>query len=184
MTIPIMTVTIRQEPGKELRDICADIRARVTMLEDVMRKEEERFQKEQEKAATEHKERMDGFKDALRGYRNMLVLEEAFAKLKMSSTTEDRIGPMPEVKIPLPVQRAPLAEFFIAQIKEKGPRSKEELRQAAQAAGYFENDGGGRATHVTLANITRSRRLTLTLTANGDGVKYMLLLNQKEESLL
>jgi hypothetical protein len=173
----IMTVTIPRPPGrKDLRDISADLRARIGALEEVMEIEKQRFDREQEKLIADHKKRMDSFKGALGNYRNMLHMEEAFAAL--GKEDQNKVGPMPkDVKMPMPVAKMSLAEFFIDQLKENGPMAKDELRRAAMEAGYFEpGDSGGRATHVTLVNISRNNRVI------NDGEKFSVV--QTEDSLL
>ena len=153
--------TFRPDPDKALRDICDDLRARVKMMEEVIGGEERKFQQEQERAALEFKRRMETFRNALEGYRNMLVLEEAFAQSSLIGD-EEKVGPRPEIKIQMPEQKVALPEFFIARLRENGPMTKEELRIAAQGAGYFGDFSGGRSTHVTLENIKRSNRVFLT----------------------
>lgn len=162
-----MTVTIRRKQV-EFRDIRGDLRARIKSLEETSEREQAEFIKKQEEATAEHRKSMDAIKGALAGYRRMLELEESLAEHNMLDT-ENKMGPsLAEVKIPVPASRIPLYEFFIAELKEKGPLSKDELREAAQRAGYFSaGDGGGRATHATLANITRSKRVVV-----GDDGKF------------
>ena len=43
-------------------------------------------------------------------------------------------------------------------LAERGAKSKDELRDLAQAAGYFPEGEGGRSLHATLVNIVRSGR--------------------------
>lgn len=53
----------------------------------------------------------------------------------------------------------PIADFFVEVIKER-PRTKDELRELAQAKGYFaESDSPGRAVHLTLVNMVRAGRI-------------------------
>jgi hypothetical protein len=53
-----------------------------------------------------------------------------------------------------------VADFFMAELSQ-GPKSKTELRRAAERAGYFaDTDAAGRTTHVTLINFVRSGRVT------------------------
>lgn len=55
--------------------------------------------------------------------------------------------------------RLPLGEFFLATLDKRGPLSKEDLREAALEAGYFETNGGGRTTHTTLMNYSASHKI-------------------------
>ena len=171
-----MTVTIRKP--LDFRDIRADIRARIKSLEDTAQREQADFTKAQEKAAAEHRQVMEGFKSAIESYRRMLDLEEAMASHNMLDS-RDKEGPaQTEIKIPVPVALPPLADFFVSKLAQDGPLTKEELLDAAQAVGYFgEAGGGGRATHATLENIKRSKRVVL-----GDDGKFHA--SQMEKALL
>ena len=64
---------------------------------------------------------------------------------------------------PLPRLEPPsmeLGEFFLMQLQVHSPMSKDELRGAAERAGYFmDGESGGRRTHTTLMNYARSRRV-------------------------
>ncbi|RXT48546.1 hypothetical protein B5V03_11445 [Bradyrhizobium betae] len=171
-----MTVTVRKP--LDFRDIRTDIRARIRSLEDTSQRQQAEFVKAQEKAAAEHRQIMEGFKSAIDSYKRMLDLEEAMASHNMLDT-RDKGGPaQTEVKIPVPVALPPLADFFVSKLAQNGPLTKEELREAAQAVGYFgEAGGGGRATHATLENIKRSKRVVL-----GDDGKFHA--SEMEKALL
>lgn len=155
-TMPVSSM-IEDSPYRDIRD---DLRARITGFEKMASEEQARFAAQQEKALAAHKQQMDAFKAAIIGYQRMLDLEETLARI----AAEDTVGPRRDsVTIPVPTPKMPLADFFEAELRAKGPMSKDELRQAAQAAGYFPGgDGGGRATHATLVNITRNQRITPT----------------------
>jgi hypothetical protein len=57
-------------------------------------------------------------------------------------------------------ERLSLADFFLTALHAHGRMSKDELRDQAERAGYFESgDSGGRATHATLLNLTRHGRI-------------------------
>jgi hypothetical protein len=51
-----------------------------------------------------------------------------------------------------------LAEFFVRLARAEGPRTKDEFRESAAAAGYIVDK---RITHATVINIERSGRLEL-----------------------
>ena len=173
MCYSIMTVTLNAPNLVEMRDISADLRSRIALLEKAREVEIARFQDAQEKAATEHKQKVDQVNKTIANYRNMLDLEEFMASSNIVGAGR-MVGPMPEIK--MPVSRLPLPEFFIEELNRRGAMTKEELRQAAQSAGYF-TDSGGRSTHVTLENIKRSNRVIL----GADG-KYTA--NTLEKALL
>jgi hypothetical protein len=179
----IMTITIKSGASlRDLRDISEDLQSRIDAMEALLKEEQARFQESQDRALAEHKKKTEAFQKAITGYRNLLSLEQALAEASLIGS-DDKVGPMPEqvqVKMPLSVAREPLSDFFIAQLKEKGPQTKEELRLAALFAGYFaEGDGGGRTTHATLANIARSGRVAMTM--HGGVIKYKLPSPSKEE---
>jgi hypothetical protein len=53
-----------------------------------------------------------------------------------------------------------LGEFFLMQLRLYSPMSKDDLRVAAERAGFFtEGESSGRRTHTTLMNYARSRRI-------------------------
>lgn len=174
MTIAIMAFTIR--PG-EYQDIREELRKRIDLLNETVISIQSEFATKQERVLAEHKQAVDSVNKAIESYKSMLALEESFAESVLHSK-QDVIGPHLEahqqVKISLPTSRPALSEFFVAQLMEKGPMFKEELRKAAQAAGYFGDFNGGRATHATLTNITKSGRLTV----NGEG-KYIVSPTEK-----
>ena len=172
-----MTVTIKPAASlRELRNISEDLQSRIDAMEELLKEEETKFQEAQELALAEHKRRTDAFRKALVGYRNILSLEQTLAGASLIGSGE---GPMPEkVEIPLPHAREPLPDFFISQLKTRGPLTKEELRLAALVSGYFaDGDSGGRTTHATLTNIARNGRVIL-----GDDGKYIA--NTLEKALL
>lgn len=180
MTIAIMAFTIR--PG-DYQDIREELRKRVNLLEETMNSVQSEFAAKQERALAAHKQAVDGIREAIESYKRMLALEESFADSVLKSGVEV-IGPQSpdrqhEVKVTIPATRPALADFFIGQLRELGPRTKEELRLAAMFAGYFtQGDSGGRATHATLSNINRSGRVGTT-----EGGKYFVV-QAEEKSLL
>jgi hypothetical protein len=174
----MMTESIPDRPP-DFRDIRPDLRARIKSLEHASEREQAEFQRKQEMAAAEHRKVMESIKKAVDGYRRLLDLEEAMAEKNMLDTG-DLVGPVrSDGKMPLPVSRASLPDFFITKLREKGPLTKEELRIAALFAGYFaDGDSGGRATHATLSNISRSGRIGVT-----EGGKYFAVQTQEKPML-
>jgi len=163
MTTGTMTITIHKK-RPDFRDIRGDLRARIKSLEETGEREQADFAKKQEEIAAEHKKSMDAIKGAIAAYKRMLQLEEALADHNMLDG-EAKIGPMPDqVKIPMPMSRQPLADFLVAQVKERGSMTKEDLRLAALFAGYFdEGESGGRAVHATLMNLIKNKRLVVDI---------------------
>ena len=160
MYTDIMTVTISRPTGeKVLRDIRADLEARITAIEDVMARTKAKFEAEQEKLIAEHKKLMENFKHTLANYRDMLTMEEAFAT--MGNSDESKVGPVPnEVEIQMPMRQMSLADFFFSKLEQLGGLSKEKLRALAHQASYFRPaENGGRQTHATLLNMVRNGRI-------------------------
>lgn len=156
----IMTVTITRPAGeKVLRDIRADLEARITAIEGVMERTKAKFETEQEKLIAEHKKLMENFKHTLANYRHMLTMEEAFAT--MGNSDENKVGPVPnEVEIQMPMRKISLADFFFSKLEQFGGLSKEKLRSLAHQASYFRpGENGGRQTHATLFNMVRNGRI-------------------------
>jgi hypothetical protein len=160
MYTSIMTVTITRPAGeKVLRDIRADLEARITAIGEVMERTKAKFEADQEKLVAEHKKLMDNFKHTLANYRHMLTMEEAFAN--MSKSDENKIGPVPnQVEIQMPMRQMSLADFFFSKVEQFGGLSKEKLRALAHQASYFRpGENGGRQTHATLFNMVRNGRI-------------------------
>jgi hypothetical protein len=60
----------------------------------------------------------------------------------------------------LAAPRLPLADFFITTLHSRGRLTKDELKAAAEKAGYFsDGESSGRATHTTLLNIVRAKKI-------------------------
>lgn len=90
-------------------------------------------------------------------------LEKLDAKIDLLSrlleVEEARIRTTSAVKALKIVPALPVSDFFVEVIKER-PRTKDELRELAQAKGYFaESDSPGRAVHLTLVNMVRAGRI-------------------------
>jgi hypothetical protein len=160
--VPVVTMPVTIHSAGEYQDIREELRKRIDLLERMMGTAEAEFAAKQEKAIAAHKATVDGFKATITNYRNMLELEESFAKSVLQA--QNTIGQQPgdaSVKLTIPTARPSLAQFFISELVLRGPLSKEELRQAGERAGYFEVGGGGRSTHATLENIKRNNRVIL-----------------------
>jgi hypothetical protein len=84
--------------------------------------------------------------------------ERAIVK-QMLAFEEQRAGTKPN-EAKRTAQLTPLADFLIARALFDGPMDKDQLRAAAEQAGYFE-EGNGRTFHLTLMNITTAGKLTL-----------------------
>lgn len=57
-------------------------------------------------------------------------------------------------------QKVSIPSFLIAQLQQRGPMTKEELRDSAVEAGYFgPDDVPGRSIHFTVINLAKSGRI-------------------------
>lgn len=65
----------------------------------------------------------------------------------------------PDERLPLAVPTMELGEFFLTRLQVESPQSKDDLRAAAERAGFFPDGDGGRKTHATLMNYARSGRI-------------------------
>lgn len=116
---------------KPVRDIRDDLRDRLASIE------------EQEAQMAEALKRLGEQKAH---YRRILEIEEGRY-------------PLPGLLPNDPDTALPLAEFLIEALRTR-PRTKEELREMAEQAGYFsDTDFPGRSIHATLTNLQRSSRV-------------------------
>lgn len=169
LIVPVVTMTFDVHDTSQYSDIRDEVRKRIDLLEKMVAEEQSSFAAKQEKLLAAHKAAMDGYKRTLANYRDMLILEESFAKNILKA--QDAIGPQMEggakVQITIPQARLSLADYLIGEIEKRGPLGKEQLRLSALMAGYFEHgDTGGRAVHATLMNFLRNKRLTVGI--NGE----------------
>jgi hypothetical protein len=132
-----------------VRDIRKDLQERISATEAEMVAEARAFQREVEVLQAKFRIKADEKQAFLNGLRRLLDNEErAFANGGSGS------NPVADLVRP----NMPLADFILQEMAERGPKTKEELRDAAQLAGYFRPGDGGRAVHATIVNLTRVGR--------------------------
>ena len=142
-----------EEPAKDspkLRDIREDLRARVLLIEKDIESETAIFNRQQKELVDAFRTKIEDAKIALAGYRRLLDLE--------NRRVHDMTG-QPEQPEQPATAKAPLVDFLCAAMADRGAKSKDELRDLAQAAGYFGPGDGGRAIHATMVNLVRGGRV-------------------------
>jgi GAF domain-containing protein len=125
-----------------LRDIRNDLRERLAALDGAELDQMMTYQAERERLDAAHN-------NALRS-----IAAERAALKQLLSIEDHRASALP----PFTARSAPtipLGDFLIAKVRACGALEKEELRAAAEEAGYRD----GRAFHTTLMNITKGGKL-------------------------
>jgi hypothetical protein len=124
-----------------LRDIRGDLRERLAALDGAQCDAIAEFQEAAERLHSSHREKIEKIEGERAAIKQLLEIEErrALALPSLSKTP------------PL----VALQDFLISKIAMYGPLNKDELRAAAEEAGYE----GGRTLHTTLMNITKGGRL-------------------------
>lgn len=137
-----------------LRDIRGDLKQRLLMLDQLIAKQQRDFEKQREDLEKDNKIKVEHIKSMYAGIQRLLDIEE-----KMASKAMENASGRPSFE---PVQpKTPLADFLCLSLAEDGPRSKDDLREVAQKAGYFGAGEGGRAIHATLVNLVRANRVVV-----------------------
>jgi hypothetical protein len=135
-----------------VRDIREDLLERIKATETEMVSDAQLFQHEVKQLEIAFRRRAEEKQGILNGLRRLLDSEQrAFA-----AGGDDRVQPNALSNLVRP--NMPLADFLLQEMAERGPKSKEELRDAAQEAGYFKPGDGGRAVHATVVNLLRVGR--------------------------
>jgi hypothetical protein len=120
--------------------------------------------------AAAHRERLyaDYQRDREERERRFLTEDaEALAEMRALEhliELERRRGGARETPPAPPPRQAPaqdLADFFVARLAEQSPQHRDDLRKAAEEAGYFDDgeSAAGRRTHATLMNTARAGRI-------------------------
>lgn len=113
-----------------MRDIREDIRERLALVERKIADFQRALQQQEEIKAS---------------YERILALEEARAGFRALNVTQGETKP-------------PVADFIIGLLRGR-PRTKDELTQQAEQAGYYADGSVGRAVHMALVNMERSGRI-------------------------
>jgi hypothetical protein len=113
---------------------------------------------EAEEAAPQTEYRRPSTPEAAPGYRRGQNAEEAAPQAEYR---RPRAAPAAE-PTPVAVAQAPLplADFLVRRVNEAGPLSKDDLRQLAVRAGYFQDaESATRSVHATLLGIVKGGRV-------------------------
>jgi hypothetical protein len=156
--LPLMNA----ETPMKLRDIRDDLRMRLLLVSQKIEAENVRFEAQQQALVHAFKGKIEALKVEAAGLNRLLEVEN------------QRLGE--QATSAAAATKPSLPDFMSTVLHERGPKSKEELREMAQQAGYFANsDGGGRAIHATLVNMMRAGRVLF----DQSSAKFMLR-KQKE----
>ena len=96
--------------------------------------------------------------EAAPGYRRGHTAEEAAPQAEYRRPRAAQVAePAPIATPPAPL---PLADFLVRRVNEAGPLSKDDLRQLAVRAGYFQDaESATRSVHATLLGIIKGGRV-------------------------
>jgi hypothetical protein len=130
-----------------MRDIRNDLRERLASVASRYADEMVRYDEEIQRLHSSHRKALDSLDRERAALQQMLALEESREDAPFS------IQANPAVPF-----RVALADFIITKIHAYGPLSKDQLRQEAESAGYFD-EMDGRTFHTTLMNITKGGKL-------------------------
>ncbi|WP_457796064.1 hypothetical protein [Methylocystis sp. S23] len=125
-----------------MRDIRNDLRERLAALDGAELDQMMSYQAERERLDSAHN-------SALRS-----IAAERAALKQLLSIEDHRASALP-LFTARSAPTIPLGDFLVAKVRTCGALEKEELRAAAEEAGYRD----GRAFHTTLMNITKGGRL-------------------------
>jgi len=133
-----------------MRDIRQDLRERLAVLNGRHLDQE-----------TQYQEARDALENAYRDAVAALVREKV-AVQQLLAIEEERVRmPAGTVDTRKTAHLISLADFLVTKVHAHGPMNKGQLRAEADLAGYFAA-GNGRTFHITLMNITKSGRVTVT----------------------
>jgi len=151
-----------QPDDLDYRDIREGLRDRIALLQGILDDTQAKFEAERAKRELEHKKTVDGLKGTLTNYRNMLELEESFVRTMTKQGS--KVGPDQTHAVQgalSPARKPPLGDFLISELARHPMLNKEGLRLAAEIAGYFPPNGGGRVIHATIMNLIRAQRVAV-----------------------
>ena len=130
-----------------MRDIRNDLRERLANVNGRYADEMVKYDDEIQRLHESHREVLDSLDRERAALQQMLELEESREGAPLSISADP----------PKPF-RVSLADFLITKIYAHGPLSKDEIREQADRAGYFD-ELDGRTFHTTLMNITKGGKL-------------------------
>ncbi len=131
-----------------MRDIRDDLRERLKILDVRLAEETERYSAVRRELEADHMHKLEVIK----------AQSDAIITL-LNAENESNGFPIEPVQS-LPGMRLPLKDYFLTLTYTRGPLTKDDLRDAANRAGYFDDDASaGRVTHATIMNLVSSGRL-------------------------
>jgi hypothetical protein len=134
-----------------MRDIRSDLRERLEDVTARLEAENEAYSSERRRLEVEHAKKLD----ELAHRRNALLL-------LINGETEDEASGGDRA-FPSLSETLSLKDFFLTKVRERATMNKEDLKDAAERAGYFKDcEAPGRVTHTTLLNLVSSRQLKIT----------------------
>lgn len=133
---------MEMEVDSYVRDIRNDLRERLADLDRKQAQQTSHYQSEILRIEDEHRSAIKAIEMERAALKQLLSIEDQ----RSATSTNFTMRSDPSI---------PLAEFLIAKVRMCGQMEKEELRAAADEAGYTD----GRTFHATLMNITKGGRL-------------------------
>jgi DNA gyrase/topoisomerase IV subunit A len=127
-----------------MEDIRSELRERLKDVQTRLDEEKEHYGAARRTLDAEHANNMEKL-TALRA-----ALITVFESENVGERAPDRT---------LPRLNLSLKDYFLTVLHTRGPMTKDELKDAAERAGYFDAATAGRATHTTLLNLSSSGRL-------------------------
>jgi hypothetical protein len=141
--IPAVAMERREAAMGDIRD---ELRARLKVVEMRLDEENERYGVERRRLEAEHAHNIE----ALHERRKALVT--------IINAENEEVGAPAESRR-LPEMHLSLKDYFLTLLVTRGPQAKDELKEAALLAGYFDDSSAGRVTHATIMNMASSGRL-------------------------
>jgi hypothetical protein len=164
-----------------MRDIRSDLKDRAALIENEINAAQEDFDRQLHKLKSEREARIEGLRMELAAVNKLMEAEyRRISTAPEPATPEYRRGQNTEESAPpaeyrrrsaAPVAEAtpmappapaplPLADFLVRRVNEAGPLSKDDLRQLAVRAGYFQDaESATRSVHATLLGIVKGGRV-------------------------
>lgn len=132
-----------------MRDIFEDLTERLELAESRFLEIRERHDHDRHRIEAAFQCELAAFEKERSALASLLEIEAARKGL-----------PVRRIEKPKPAYRLPLPDFFVTAIHKRGKATKDDLRDAAEDQGYFDNgESGGRQTHTTLMNLVNAGKL-------------------------
>lgn len=133
-----------------LRDITADLKERLEMLEAQGKAENVEYERARKSLEDRHNAKLAELEDEWNSIHRLLSAEMR----RLGKTGDSRSAATAAVPA------LSLDDFFVNTVEKFGMASKENLRNEAFVAGYFaDGESSGRRIHATIMNIVRAGRI-------------------------